>query len=102
LNSSCGAAQNKSNYLKILKVWDSKMNIQIRSRFFLSSIPKVQDLHKRVFSLLSLLWKNKSTLIRSPCCLCVCMYIPPTPTFEYLNQSLWKLVCTSWYLSSSK
>jgi hypothetical protein len=31
------------------------------------------------FSLLSLFWKNESSLMRSPCCLCVC--VPPPNNF---------------------
>jgi hypothetical protein len=49
-----------------------------------------------LISLLSLFWKkNKSRLMRSSCCLCVCMYI----SFECLNQSIWNLLCISWHLS---
>jgi hypothetical protein len=43
---------------------------------------------------LSLFRKNKSRLMRSPCCVCAC--VCPISAFECLNQSLWKLVCTSW------
>jgi hypothetical protein len=32
--------------------------------------------------------KNKSRLMQSPCCLCVCESPPPPLTFEWLNQSL--------------
>jgi hypothetical protein len=38
--------------------------------------------------------------MRSPCCLCVC--VSPLSTFEWLNQSLWNLVCISWHLSQSQ
>jgi hypothetical protein len=53
-----------------------------------------------LFSILSLFWKNKNTLIRSPFCLRVC--VSPLLTFECLNQSLWNLVRISRYLSSSQ
>jgi hypothetical protein len=36
-------------------------------------------------------WKNKSTLMKSPCCLYV--IVSPPSTFECLNKSLWNLVC---------
>jgi hypothetical protein len=35
-------------------------------------------------------WKNKNRLVRSLCCLCVC--VSPLSTFECQNQSLWNLV----------
>jgi hypothetical protein len=44
-----------------------------------------------IFSLPSLVWKNKSSLMKSSCYLCVCLY-PPLLTFECINQSLWNLV----------
>jgi hypothetical protein len=31
-------------------------------------------------------------------CVCVCVY-PPLSTFEFQNQSLWSLVCTSFHQS---
>jgi hypothetical protein len=44
------------------------------------------------FSLLSLFRKNKSRLMRSPCCLvCLCLHIPPLPTFKWLKQIFMKL-----------
>jgi hypothetical protein len=52
------------------------------------------------FIILSLLWKNTSRLIRSPCCLCVCGSLQSS--FECLNQSLWNLVYISWNLSPSQ
>jgi hypothetical protein len=56
-----------------------------------------------IFSLLSLIWKNKIRLMRSRCCLCVCLWTPPPLlTFECLNQSLWNLVRTSRHLSPSQ
>jgi hypothetical protein len=56
------------------------------------------------FSLLSLLLKNKSRFVRSPCCLCVPVStcVCPLTTFECLNHSLWNLVCISWHLSPSE
>jgi hypothetical protein len=44
-----------------------------------------------IFSPLSLVWKNKSSLIKSSCSVCACLY-PPLLTFECVNQSLWNLV----------
>jgi hypothetical protein len=46
-----------------------------------------------VFSLLPLFRKNKSRLMLSPCCMCVCVYVGvylgfAPSTFEWLNQSL--------------
>jgi hypothetical protein len=43
---------------------------------------------------ISSFWKNKSRLMRSPCCPYVCRCIPPL-TFEWLNQFLWNLECIS-------
>jgi hypothetical protein len=44
--------------------------------------------------------KNNSRLMRSPCFLCLCVSLPLT--FEWLNQSLWNLVCISCHLSPSQ
>jgi hypothetical protein len=46
---------------------------------------------KILFILLNLFWKDKSRLILFPRCLCVC--VSPLSTFEWLNKSLWNLVC---------
>jgi hypothetical protein len=43
------------------------------------------------FSVLSLFWKIISSLMRSHCCLCLCISPVPQSTFECLNQSVWKL-----------
>jgi hypothetical protein len=45
---------------------------------------------------------NKSRLMRSPSCLCLHVYHPPTTTFEFLNQSLWNLAHVLWHLSPSQ
>jgi hypothetical protein len=79
---------------------EEKLNIQDGFSFLIDS---------RVFvSLLSLYWKNKIRLMRSPWCVCVCVcvcvgggggcmaYPPPVETFEWLNQSLWNLLI--WYV----
>jgi hypothetical protein len=50
------------------------------------------------FSLLSLFWKNKSWLMRSPCCVSMNSLLS---IFECLSQSLWNYVSTLWYLSLS-
>jgi hypothetical protein len=51
-------------------------------------------------SLISLFWKNRSRIMRSPYCPCVCA--SPLLTFECLNQSLWNLILISWHLSPSQ
>jgi hypothetical protein len=48
-------------------------------------------------SLLSLFWKNKSTLMISPCCLYFC-YVYPLTNFQCLNQSSWNWVRISCHL----
>jgi hypothetical protein len=42
--------------------------------------------------------------VRSLCCLCDCLSVSPSPViiFEWLNQSLWNVACTSWYPSPSQ
>jgi hypothetical protein len=42
-----------------------------------------------LFSLLSSFWINKSRLMKSPCCLAVC--VSPLTSFECLKQSIRKL-----------
>jgi hypothetical protein len=49
--------------------------------------------------------KHESRLTKSPVFLLSICYVcspPPASTFEFLNQSLWNLVCTSWLLSHSQ
>jgi hypothetical protein len=43
-----------------------------------------------IYKLFSLFWRNKSRLMRSPCCLCVCES-PPLLTFEtlYVYHGTW-------------
>jgi hypothetical protein len=53
-----------------------------------------------LFSLHPLFWKYNSTLMRSPCCLCVC--VSPPSTFKCSSQSSLNLVCMSWHLSPSQ
>jgi hypothetical protein len=55
--------------------------------------PNVDD------SLPSLFWNTSSLTLLSVCTLCVS---PSQPTFEWLNQSLWNLVCISWQLNPSQ
>jgi hypothetical protein len=60
----------------------------------------------RCFIVLSLFWKSKIRLMRSPCCLwlciCVSLYPPPPLTFECLNQPLLNFICMSWHLRPSQ
>jgi hypothetical protein len=51
-----------------------------------------------------LIKKNECRLMRSLCCLCVCKYAfvhvnPDQLKFEFLNQSLWNLVCTPYIMA---
>jgi hypothetical protein len=46
-----------------------------------------------------LILKKRIRLMLSPCCTCVC--VTSSPTFEYLNQSLWNLMCITWHMSPS-
>jgi hypothetical protein len=57
-----------------------------------------------IISPLFLPWKNKSRLMRSRCCLrvCLCVILPPPLTFECRNKSLWNQVRISWHLSPSQ
>jgi hypothetical protein len=43
------------------------------------------------FNLLSLCWKNKTRLMRSPCCLDVCVSLMPEPIFMILVYVSWLL-----------
>jgi hypothetical protein len=63
---------------------------------------KAEEVNSTRSSLLFLFWQNKSRLKRSPCFLCVCMCTPLSSVLEYLNQSLWNLVCVSWHPSPSQ
>jgi hypothetical protein len=57
--------------------------------------------NEKIFTLLSLISKNKSKLMRSPCCQCVCES-HPYQLFNAWNQSVLNLVSISWHLSPSQ
>jgi Mn2+/Fe2+ NRAMP family transporter len=53
-------------------------------------------IHLPVCSILSLFWKNKSRLMRSPCNLCVCVCVSVYPPHQLLNA--WTNLCETWYV----
>jgi hypothetical protein len=55
---------------------------------------------KDMFDLLPLILKNKNRLIKSLCCLAVC--VSRLINFWMSNQALWNLVYISWHLSQSR
>lgn len=62
---------------------------------YIQQLTAVFQTHMKIthlFSLHSLLWRTKMKLIYGISMLC----FAPLPTFEWLNKTLWDLVCISW------
>jgi hypothetical protein len=75
-----------------------------------TSLTTFYKIHVAIFSLLSLFEKSNSRLMRSPCCLCVCMSVNPAINFRMPEPIIMKLgmymmapepISTEYFINSS-